>query len=378
MLPPVRLAVAFLAAAVAAIGAAPRILLAAGVLPAGARPFVWSDVLLVYTRGLSGHRLPYVDTPFEYPPLVGLVSGILSLASDGPLPFVALWSALLALLAGATAWILAGAASPRTVAVRFALAPQLLLLGSVNFDLLAVAFLSAALVRARRPDGTATGVLLGLGTLSKLFPLAAVPVHLARIRRPLQVGLILGAVVAAGYLGAALTGRSGAVGPLYYLVGIDANFDSPWGLVARGLVAAGIADGQSVVVALTLFGLITTYLLVVLRAPRAADALTVIGLAIVTTLLWSRLYSPQYSLWVLPLFALLPLRGRLFALLCAGDALVFATVYPLTLVDWARGDAGAATLLAGLVTGMVLRLIALTGTWRALHTLIRPAGVVRP
>jgi len=48
-----------------------------------------------------------------------------------------------------------------------------LLLGAANFDLLAVAFLCAAVVaaRARREVGAAS--FLALGTLSKLFPQAA-------------------------------------------------------------------------------------------------------------------------------------------------------------------------------------------------------------
>ena len=362
-----RLAVALVAAAVTAAGAIPRILLAAGMLPEALRPFVWSDVLLVYVRGLSAHQLPYVDTPFEYPPLVALASGIFSVASDSPIVFVALWSVLQALLAATTAWTLAGAASTRATAWRFALTPQLLLLGAANFDLLAVAFLSAALVaaRARREAGAAS--FLALGTLSKLFPIVAAPILLARAARPARVALVGAGILAAGYVAAALAGRTGATAPLYYLIGIDAHVDSPWGLLTRALDAAGVAESQAIVVAVTLVGLAATYLFAVLPLARAADPAVPFGLAIVTTLIWSRLYSPQYSLWLLPLFVLLPLSGRLFALLTAGDVIVFATVYPLTLVRWAPDDVRAAALFAALVAGVVLRVVALAGIWRALR-----------
>lgn len=363
----VRLAVALMAAAVAAASAVPRILLAAGTLPETLRPFVWSDVLHVYARGLSGQRLPYVDSPFEYPPLVALASGMFSLASESPVVFVALWGALQVLLAATTAWVLAGAAGARAATLRFALAPQLLLLGAANFDLLAVACLSAALVlaRARREAGAASA--LALGTLSKLFPVAAAPVLLARAVRPARVALVGGGILAAGYAAAALAGQTGATAPLYYLVGIDANLDSPWGLLVRALDAAGVWRPQAVAGAITLVGLAATYLVAVLPLARAVDPAVPFGLAIVTTLLWSRLYSPQYSLWLLPLFVLLPLSGRLFAVLTAGDVLVFATVYPLTLARWAPDDPWATVLFAALVAGVVVRVVALAGAWRALR-----------
>ena len=374
MLAPVRLAVALVAATVTATGAIPRILLAAGTLPDALRPFVWSDVLLVYVRGLSGHHLPYVDVPFEYPPLVALASGIFSRVSDSPVMFVLLWTTLQAVLAGTIAWTLAGAASARVTVWRFALAPQLLLLGAANFDLLAVAFFAAAIVAARSRREIRAASFLALGTLSKLFPVVAAPVLIARAARPARVALFGAGIIAVGYIAAALAGRSGATGPLYYLIGIDANFDSPWGLLTRVLDAAGIAQSQEIVVSITLVGLAATYLLAVLPRARSADPAIPFGLAVVTTLIWSRLYSPQYSLWLLPLFVLLPLGGRLFALLTVADVVVFFTVYPLTLVHWAPDDARAALLLAAVVAGVLLRLVALVGIWRGLRRMDHAVG----
>ncbi|HLQ05819.1 MAG TPA: hypothetical protein VK197_09240, partial [Verrucomicrobiae bacterium] len=74
--------VAAAAALVLIASGVPRALLASGALPEFLRPVVWSDVLFTFVRGLSGHRLPYVDTPFEYPPLVGILAGALSLVAS--------------------------------------------------------------------------------------------------------------------------------------------------------------------------------------------------------------------------------------------------------------------------------------------------------
>lgn len=368
-----RLAIALLAALAVGLSVLPRLLLATGALPEPLRPFVWSDPLFVYERGLTGHRVPYADTPFEYPPVIGLLSALFSLLASNGASFVALWGAVQILSAGLAAWLLAGAGDPSTVRWRFALAPQLLLLGALNFDLVAVAFLALALANARGGrDGRVVGAL-ALGTATKLFPLAAAPVAVLRASRPARAAGIGIAVLGAAYLPAIIAGRSAGTSPLYYLAGIEANIDSPWGLVTRLGGALGITEARVVVTAVTLIGLAVTYALAVLPRSRGADPVATFGLAVVATLLWSRLYSPQYSLWLLPFFALLPLGGRLFALLVSGDLLVFLSISPLTLVPWSGDDPRAVALLGALVVGVSLRLVAIVGIWRSMRRLTAPA-----
>src|SRR5437868_4171918 len=88
--------------------------------------------------------------------------------------------ALPAAAAAAIALLPVGPAGPRRTRTFFAFAPQLALLGSLNFDLVAVAFLTAAVVAARTHDDDRASLALGLGTTSKLFPLAAAPIAVAR------------------------------------------------------------------------------------------------------------------------------------------------------------------------------------------------------
>jgi len=81
----------------------------------------------------------------------------------------ALGLAAVALLA---AWFLTGV-NPRRPwdAAAFALSPALLLTGLVNWDLLAVALTAGALWAWARGRPVLTGVLIGLGTATKLYPL---------------------------------------------------------------------------------------------------------------------------------------------------------------------------------------------------------------
>jgi hypothetical protein len=137
-------------------------------------------------------------------------------------------------------------------------------------------------------------------------------------------------------------------------------------MVERLLGAFGVSDTAGAILLITFVGLIATYVLrVVPRAVRASDPAVAFLLATVALLFWSRLYSPQYSLWLLPFFVLLPLGGRLFALLCVADAGVFFTIYPLTLVPRGPDDQLGLVLLGALSAFVVLRHAALVAVWRA-------------
>src|SRR6267378_2621374 len=128
-----RLALAALAATAVLIGGVPRVLLAAGTLPEVLRPFTWSDPLFTYVRGLSGHRLPYFDTPYEYPPLLGFGAGLFSWLAPNAVMYVALWTVALAFCAAVTAYLLAPFATRSRIAAAWALAPQLVIFGTLNF-----------------------------------------------------------------------------------------------------------------------------------------------------------------------------------------------------------------------------------------------------
>jgi uncharacterized membrane protein len=360
-----RLALALLAAAAVLIGGLPRVLLAAGALPEVLRPFTWSDALFTYVRGLSGHRLPYFDGLFEYPPVLGFGAGVFSWLAPNAAWYVAAWTIVLGLCAAATAYVLAPYASVRRVAAAWALAPQLVLLGSLNFDLVAVFFLVAAIVCLGTGRALTAAGLLGLGAAAKLFPAAALPALVTRIRKRGTAVATFGAVVAGLTIPTLFAPSSALTGVAYY-ASLGSNLDSPWGMLARVLAAVGIpipaADG--IVLLITLAGLAVTYAFA-LRYARAEPAVAC-GLAVLAVMLWTRRYSPQYSLWILPTFVLTPVPGRIIALLAIADTVVFLAVSPLTLVPRGSTTAVDVALLGALAAAVVLRHAALVMTWRSL------------
>ncbi|HYK97995.1 MAG TPA: glycosyltransferase 87 family protein [Candidatus Acidoferrales bacterium] len=374
---PTSLRAALAAAIVVMLGSLPRIMLAAGTLPDALRPFVWSDALFVYQRGLSSHRLPYLDAPFEYPPLIGGISALLSSLANGPLVFVAAWAVLVALAAGACAALLASV-DARATWRYWVLAPQLLLLGTVNFDLIPALLMTVAVVTARARRDVIASTALALGAVAKFYPGASAPILIARSSNRLLATVVFTATLLVAYLPTVFRPFSGAAGLGFYLVGIRANLDSVWGSVERVLVGAGVPNAPLLVVVVTLVGLAVSYVaLVVPRALRTADPARAFCLTTVALLLWSRLYSPQYSLWVLPFFVLLGVRGRVAATLAVADVMVFFTIYPLTLVRWRDDDPLVIVLLSLLVAAVLLRHFALWRTWRAAWEDVVPVPLTR-
>ncbi len=347
---------------VAFLSVAPRLALAAGVLPSALQPFIAGDVLYTYDRGLQGPGWPYIDLPFEYPPVIGYLAGALTHLTPDRTAYVAAWGIVaIAAAAGVGALV-----AREQHAWRWALAPQLLLHAGTNFDLLAVLPFTAAVALARRGRPFAAAAALGLGGAAKLFPLVALaPFVREAPRRAVALGALAFGVFASFYLPTLATQDSPLLGLRFFAVRVPANEASVWGLVSAAARATGVLDPVPALVAITGIGLVITFALGVMPRARQGDPAIAMGSAVVALLLWSRLYSPQYSLWVAPLFALLPLSRGGFVMLGLGDVLVAASLFPMLL----SGTGTEAWLLGVLGAGIILRQFALLRMWRELGRL---------
>jgi len=168
------------------------------------------------------------------------------------------------------------------------------------------------------------------------------------------------------FLPAVAAAHSVLGGVAYYATGYVAGGVAAWGLLATALAGIGL-PGPEIVLVITSAGLGATLLLLVYPASRSSDPATAFALAIVALLFWTRLYSPQFSLWLVPFFALTPLRRRTFVLLSAADVAVFLTASPLTLVRWESPDGLPSLLLGVLAAAVALRHVALILAWRELR-----------
>ncbi|ANH37690.1 hypothetical protein I601_1248 [Nocardioides dokdonensis FR1436] len=292
----------------------------------------------------------------------------------------ALGFALLSLLA---VWLLARTHPRRPWdALWFALSPALLLTGLVNWDLLAVVLVAGALWAWSTGRPVLTGVLIGLGTATKLYPLfllGAVLVICLRQRLWRHLALVgVSAAVAwlAANLPALLTG--------YEQWRVFWSFNSERGadLGSLWLVAAQAGDvalePSTINTASLLFfaGWCAAVFALGMLAPQTPRLAQLGFLLVAGFLLVNKVYSPQYVLWLLPLAVLARPRLRDQIVWQAGEIFYFACVwwYLGGLLDDGGGGAAGFYWVAIVVrVAAELYLVGLVArdVWRPRHDPVR-------
>jgi len=326
----------------------------------------YSDVPYLYTgRGFAERTVPYSETderyrPMEYPVVIGYfaygaalltqaLSGWPDVASRASLPeedvfrapgvadeshlYFEVTAVLLAGFGLLAAWFLAGTHRGRPWdAALFAAAPTLVLAALVNWDLIAVAAVAGALWAWSRDRPLLAGLLIGLGTATKLYPLFLLGALLVVCLRRRRIGAFLTATAAAVVSWTLLN-----LPPILY--GFDqwarfwefndergADLGSIWLIASQagldvtpeGINLASWIWFGAVCVAVLALGLLAPH---TPRIPQLAF-LVVVGFLVV-----NKVYSPQYVLWLLPLAVLARPRWRDLLVWQAGEAVYFVAVW---------------------------------------------------
>ena len=332
----------------------------------------YSDVPYLYApRGLAAGFPPYSDTDgryatMEYPVLIGYFAYAAALVtqalSDAPdlnaralvtdeqiyaQPGVAAESSryfvvtavLLAPFAMLAAWFLARVHRRRPWdAMLFAASPALVLSGLINWDLLAVAAVAGALWAWSRGRPVLSGVLIGLGTAAKLYPLFLLGALLVVCIRRRRLSAFAAAAVAAAAAWLVLNLPPMIYGFAQWKVFWTFNGDRGADLGSIWLVWQQMGHaptpGLINVVSGGFFAAVCVGVLVLgLRSQRPPRIPQLAFLIVVGFLLLNKVYSPQYVLWLLPLAVLARPRWRDILIWTAGEVFYFGCVW-LYLGGW--------------------------------------------
>jgi uncharacterized membrane protein len=369
--------------------------------------FCYDDAIPLFgAHRLDEGAVPYLDTAVEYPVLTG---GFMALAAalaraysgiSGPeslLPTVpevqvyyvitCLLLALLALLATRTVLALSGR-RPWDTAL-FALSPLLLVHAFTNWDLLAVALTGLGMWAWARQREVLAGVLLGLAVAAKFYPLLVLGALLLLCLRAgvwrVWVRTAVAAVLAwlAVNVPIAVLAFDNWATFFTFSRSRPANPETLWNLVLTltdGRAFDGpLAEGQTpsvlnavIAAVLLVYGLGVAWL--TLAAPVRPRVGQVAFLLLAGFLLLNKVWSPQFSLWLLPLAVLARPRWRSLLLWQASEALVWVGT-----MLWYLGTANRGideewfwvAVLARDAAVVVLIVLVVREIWRPDHDVVR-------
>lgn len=294
----------------------------------------YSDLISLWLgRGLADGRLPYIDQPLEYPPLIGLqvwVTALIARASGGGvIGFYNLNAGLNATFVLTTLALLRRLKLPPGRQLWWAGAPPVALYAFLNWDPLAVLLLVLAVVLHVRGRDTAAGVAAGLGAAAKLFPALLIPLVVITRLRQRNVG------AAAGHAGGAAIAWAAVNVPLAVAApeGWSRFFELSRERGANSATLWALADELDLmrldqaalnrVSALAFAGGALLILAVGLRRRAPAATWTLVLPLLAWFLVTNKVFSPQYDLWLIPLLALLlPGVGPFLAFVVADVAVV--------------------------------------------------------
>jgi hypothetical protein len=348
----------------------------------------------VYADLLHAGELPYVDFGFEYPPLAALplwLAGVPGL--DDPtyaVSFAVLMGACLVAAQQLAARLAGGRREAAMVAWLFAATP--VLIGAslrTHFDALPVAIALGGLLALSEDRPALAFGLLGVGTMTKLFPGLLALIALAWLagrgewHAALRGGAIFAAVVVAislplsgaGYIDSfqfhldrPVQIESSAASVLFALGGSDVTGTNlrPDRFKSNGL-DGGHADDVEAVFA---FLLVVALWSIVWLGARRPDARHVVmcgfaGLLAFVTL--GKVFSPQYVIWLAPFAALAWAWGsRCVALLTAGAIVLTHVEFPSRYFDLINGQTDVVVIVAArnalLLAALVVLAASLVGS----------------
>ena len=303
----------------------------------------YTDILpLWFAEELNTGATPYLDHAVEYPVLIGaqmwVAGGIVRAFVFDPATWPSAFVITTVLLSAPMYAFMAYRLFRMGVTTQRLLwaiaAPTFIVYAFMNWDALAVALSVLAIDLHRRGRDVHAGVAAGLGAAAKLFPAFLVPiVVVARLlqRRPRAALQHAGAAAAAWLVvnvPVMIAAPSGWAEFLRLNQRRPADWDSIWYFWQQ--VRGRSFDVPTLNLATALLFLLGAAAIIEVGRRRLApeDLWRLLLPVLCWFLLTNKVYSPQFSIWLLPLMALALPRTPAFAAFAVADLFVFALRFP--------------------------------------------------
>jgi uncharacterized membrane protein len=353
---------------------------------------------LYFSEGLSAGKRPYLDPhadgsgkltgEVEYPVLIGAAMQVgatltkdLYPSADRGQGFLDITWVMLTLAAVVTVIATALTVKRRIWdAAMVAVAPSLILAGLINWDLLAVAFTSLAMLAWSRKNNFVAGILFGLAIATKFYPIVFFLPLLLLCIRARQLKAFFAAFGGAAFAWAVVNVPIWIAAPegwarfYYFSKTRGADWGSLWYVSSRwfswsySVKALNLYEGASIAVVLIGVAVLT------MAAPRRPRLPQVFFLTLALFLVVNKVYSPQYVLWLLPIAVLARPRWRAFIVWQAAEIIYFLGIW-MFLLDAPSGRPGKGLGFVPYSISLSIRDVAVLGMCvLVIIDILRPAG----
>ena len=285
---------------------------------------------------LGPHAFPYLDRRVEYPVVIGGVGYLTALVGRSGTSFFV----LTALMSTGLAFLMTRLLVARepTRVLRWVVGLPVVLYAFHNWDLFAMVPAVLGILAYERGKDVNAGAWLGLGLSTKIFPgLILAPLVVRRWfdgDRRGAVRMAASGVVVTAVLNVpvALASWKGWSYPAKFQGARHATWGSlvswitspPWGISRVVEFSDPATVANAIAFALLALGLIMISVIAVRRRLEAAA----IGAAVVAVFMLSnKVYSPNYDVWLVPFFVLVPFARRQWIAFCAADLAMYIVVF---------------------------------------------------
>ncbi|OGY64158.1 MAG: hypothetical protein A3I89_04230 [Candidatus Harrisonbacteria bacterium RIFCSPLOWO2_02_FULL_41_11] len=290
---------------------------------------VYSDTLGFFEKA-AAPGFPYLQKQIEYPVLTGWFIHWMGALGQSRAGYY-FWSALFLIIfaAVATGFLYRIAEDKRRLLVYWIFAPSMLVFSAFNWDILALLFVILAFYFMSRDKDGYAAFFLALGFSSKLYPILYLIPLLLKKNNVRELAKLAGIffITALAVNGIFMLANFDGWSYFYTLNSArNSNPDSIWSVIR--FLFGDISIPSINVISFILFG--ASYA-AFMRKFRKVETLQLCFGATLIFLLFNKVFTPQYLMWLLPFWVLLPelkFSSKLFYALEFSNLGAFFSILP--------------------------------------------------